>query len=260
MKLDLTLVSYLNTRPFLDGLESVFHKEQAEYHLLPPFQCAQHLAEKQCDLSLIPVGSLFDFKDLRLLPNYCIGADGPVHSVYIFSELPIEQVETIYLDPHSRTSNLLSRILAKHYWQKDITFIKDVKHHHQYIRGNSAGVVIGDLAIRIRDMFPYVYDLSECWKLMTGLPFAFAVWAYHPGALDPYLINQIQEGFRKGVSQAGQTARKWAAHFDIPQDFAVKYLEEYIDFKFDAKKHDALKLYLNLAQGLGVLPPTPAFV
>ncbi|MEM6764630.1 MAG: menaquinone biosynthesis protein [Bacteroidota bacterium] len=260
MKVDFTLVSYLNTRPFLDGLESVFMADEANFHLLPPFKCAQHLEERKCDVSLIPVGSLFDFADLRLLPHYCIGADGPVHSVFVFSELPIEQVETIYLDPHSRTSNLLSRILAKNFWKKDITFIEDVKHHHQYIRGNSAGVVIGDLAIRIKDMFPYVYDLSDCWKMMTGLPFAFAVWAYHPGSLNPFQITLIQEAFSKGVQQAGTTARKWADHFDIPMDFAIKYLEEYIDFKFDGGKHEALKLYLNLAQDLGVLPSVPAFV
>ena len=52
------------------------------------------------------------------------------------------------------------------------------------IKGNTAGVIIGDRAYNYRDNFPYVYDLSNAWKKFSGLPFVFACWVSNK-PLDP---------------------------------------------------------------------------
>lgn len=244
--LDIALVSYINTRPFMDGLGKVFDKSEARLHLMPPADCATYLAEGNCQLSLMPIGALDLFPQAAILPNYCIGADGPVESVFIFSQRPIEELDTLILDRHSRTSNGLARILLEHYWKKSLKLVQAKEKFFHQIDDRTGGVVIGDHAIRIRENFRYVYDLSAVWKQMTGLPFVFAVWVYLPGTLNQLEKDKLNEAFRYGVSQRLDTAERWAVPFDIPLEFARHYLQNCIDYQFDAAKHRALNLYQEL--------------
>ena len=43
--------------------------------------------------------------------RFCIGCDGPVASVCLFSEVPVEEIRTVLLDYQSRTSVALAEIL-----------------------------------------------------------------------------------------------------------------------------------------------------
>lgn len=247
--MNIALVSYINTRPFLDGLEREFGKgEEVTLHLLPPSDCARALFDGQAELALIPVGSIPLGPPLRLLPSWCIGANGPVESVFVFSQRPIKEVEQVWLDRHSRSSNALAQILFARYWNQDVRWLEPANKHFDQIDDTTAGVVIGDEAIRIRNRFAYQYDLSEAWKAMTGLPFAFAVWAYLPGTLDEQTISRIESALSQGVAQKAETAHKWAGHFGMTEEFAEHYLSACIDFKFDDGKHEAVELYLSLIQ------------
>ncbi len=259
MILDIALVSYINTRPFMDGFEHVFSKEEVNLNLLAPAKCSVHLQNGQSDLALIPVGAIPDFKQICLMPNYCIGANGPVESVYVFSQRPIEEIDTLILDRHSRSSNGLARILLKHHWKRELNFLSPNEKYFHLIEDRTAAVVIGDKAIKIRANYAYAYDLSAEWKKLTGLPFVFAVWAYHTGSFEQRLIHKLDHAMEWGVNQALESAEKWAKHFNIPLDFARKYLKSCIDFRFDASKHRALVLYLEELEALPVLN-VPTFV
>jgi chorismate dehydratase len=250
MAVRIALVSYLNTRPFLDGLRAGLGPEEAELLLLPPAQCAEALFSGRCDLALLPAGALAGHPELQVLPDYCIGADGPVHSVFLFAEEPVEQLDSLLLDRHSRSSNLLVQILLKHYWKRDLRLELPEVRRFDRIRGRTGGVAIGDEAIRLRDLYPQVYDLSACWKDLTGLPFTFAVWACRPGSIAPGLLRRIDGALEAGVQQAAASAERWAAHDQLPLEFAKTYLTRYIDYRFTAARHRALGLFLTLAAAL----------
>ena len=196
--LDIALVSYINTRPFMDGLEHIFGPNEVTLNLLAPSKCAEHLAEGYSELALIPVGAIPDFKRIHLLPNYCIGANGPVESVFLFSQKPIEELETVILDRHSRSSNGLARILLSHHWRRDVNFLTSNQKHFDLIQGNTGGIVIGDKAIKIRENYRYAYDLAGEWKKLTGLPFAFAVWAYKAEKLDGFMLERLDQAMSWG--------------------------------------------------------------
>ncbi len=247
--MNIALVSYINTRPFLDGLEREFGEgEEVTLHLLPPSDCARALFDGQADLALIPVGSIPLGPKLTLLPSWCIGANGPVESVFLFSQKPIEEIEQVWLDRHSRSSNALAQILLAKYWNKEVRWLEPVNKHFDQIDDATAGVVIGDEAIRIRGNYTYQYDLSKAWKEMTGLPFAFAVWACLPETIDHATIARIESALGDGVANRVETAQKWAEHFGMTEAFARHYLTDCIDFEFDAQKHEAVELYLSLIQ------------
>ncbi|MEL6134693.1 MAG: menaquinone biosynthesis protein, partial [Bacteroidota bacterium] len=226
----IALVSYINTRPFIDGFEQFFPDGEVQFRLMPPADCARALHQGSCDMALIPVGALPNFDHVHLHPDYCIGANGPVKSVYMFSRQPIDTLQEIRLDPHSRSSNGLTRILMKYHWKQQVDYYLPETRNFSYIQGQTGGVVIGDEAIKLRDRFEYAYDLSDHWKKLTGLPFAFAVWAYRPGVFSSTLMEKLTEAMAWGIAQADQSALKWAKHYDIPLPFAGKYLTQYIDY------------------------------
>src|SRR6476661_621170 len=118
-----------------------------------PSECARKLIADEADLGIVPVAALPLIKDYHIVSDYCIGAIGPVNSVFIFSEVPIDQVKTIRLDPQSRTSNNLSKVLLKYHWKVAPVFITE---------GDAdAYVEIGDRTFGKASSVPYSYDLAE---------------------------------------------------------------------------------------------------
>jgi chorismate dehydratase len=243
--MQIALVSYINTRPFTDGLDAISSKHGIQLHLLPPADCAKYLQDGRADMALIPVGALLDFADIAVLSNFCIGADGPVDSVFIFAHQPIETIETLVLDRHSRSSNVLAKILLTRYWKKDLTYVQPTEKSFAEIQGTTAGVVIGDKALKIKEDFPYVYDLAEYWKKLTGLPFVFAVWAYHPEKVSKDMQEILSTALQQGVENRGQSALKWAEFYHLPSDIAHKYVTESIHYDFTPQRKEAMQLYLN---------------
>jgi len=170
-------VSYLNTKPLLYGLEHGQMSNEVELVLDYPANLVRLLQSNQIDIGLIPVGALPSLGDYHIISDYCIGTEGEVASVAVFSEVPMEEIDKVLLDYQSRTSVMLCKILFEKHWKKKVQFIdaKD-ESYIDNIRGNVAGLVIGDRALKIRSKFSYIYDLGLGWKEMTGLPFVFAVW------------------------------------------------------------------------------------
>ena len=244
----ITLVSYINTRPFMDGLSHFLSPEVAELELLPPSDCAESLKNRKSDMALIPVGALPDFEEIMLLPDYCIGTDGAVDSVFLFSRQPIESVNRVILDRHSRSSNGLAKILLKHYWEKNPEYHFPSEKHFDIIGGDTAGVVIGDKALKLKSHFEYVYDLGTYWKKMTTLPFTFAVWAYYKDAFTDEQISQINQALEYGVKNRANSALKWAESYGFTPANALIYLTQNIQFHFTDERKQAMELYLSLLE------------
>lgn len=250
MRLRAALVSYLNTKPFIEGFERFFSAEELEIRLLPPSACAPELLSKQVDFALIPVGSLVDFSGLHLMKDHCIGAEGKVDSVFLFSEVDIKEIEQVRLDPHSRSSNGLTRVLMANYWKRSVDFIQTPERDFSAIKGTTAGVAIGDRAYALRDQYPKVWDLSETWRAYTGLPFAFAVWAYWPERIEAPQLEKIRAALEWGRTQGKLAAHHWASEFGYTIPQAEKYLTETIRFPFDHNKHLALQRYFRELKAL----------
>lgn len=152
-----------------------------------PSKIADMLVEGSIDVGLVPVAIIPKLKEWHILPGYCIGAEGDVASVCLFSEVPLEQVDKILLDYQSRTSVNLCKVLLKHYWKKEMKLEDGGKDFREHIKGTTAGVVIGDRALEQRKISPYIYDLAGTWKKMTGLPFVFAAWIANKKLPDEFI-------------------------------------------------------------------------
>ena len=170
------MVSYLNTRPLLLGMEQSPFKERIELMKAYPAQIAQALLDDTIDIGLVPVAVMPLLKHPKLISKYVIGTEGEVASVALFSRVPMDQIEKVYLDYQSRTSVALAKILFKHYWKKEVEFLNATEGYINQINGTTAGIIIGDRALVSLDKFEHIYDLGSAWKAYSGLPFVFAAW------------------------------------------------------------------------------------
>ena len=170
------MVSYLNTRPLLLGMEQSPFKERIELIKAYPAQIAQALLDDTIDIGLVPVAVMPLLKHPQLVSKYVIGTEGEVASVALFSQVPMDQIEKVYLDYQSRTSVALAKILFKQFWKKEVEFLNATEGYINQINGNTAGIIIGDRALVSLDKFEHIYDLGLAWKAYSGLPFVFAAW------------------------------------------------------------------------------------
>lgn len=234
-------VSYLNTKPLLYGVRR--HPVAKQLSLVEdyPASIARMLLADAVDLALIPVAMIPVLPQAYIVTDVCIGAEGPVASVCIFSEVPMEEITEVYLDYQSRTSVNLARILLKEYWKKKVKLIDaSGEDFRKEIKGTTAGVVIGDRALQQRLNAPYIYDLAAAWIAYTGLPFVFAAWVANK-LLPPQFIADFNEANQMGLQHLPEVIA------ENPYD--VYSLETYytqnISYQLTAKKREGLQLFLS---------------
>lgn len=236
------MVSYLNSKPFLLGMELANLLENIELHLEIPSKTAKKLIENQVDIALVPVAVLPQLTNVNIITDFCIGADGAVDSVFLFSNEPVNELKTIYLDAHSRTSANLLKILLKKHWKHQVKFIENTNVQAQFIRDDIGCLIIGDKSIPLRNQFKYQYDLANEWKTWTNLPFTFAVWvAKHGTELEK--IKQLNQALQLGIQNINKVIplyKNLYPNFDLNY-----YLTQNISYHFDEDKRKSFHLFLE---------------
>lgn len=230
-------VSYLNTVPMIYGIIHAAPIELREALVLcPPAECADALIEGRADIALIPVAEITRIKNAQIITDFCISATGRVETVALLSNTPIENIHTIYLDAHSRTSVQLVRVLAREYWGITPRYIDNLPT--ELLLGE-AMVAIGDKVFEIENRFTQKTDLAQHWQEMTGLPFVFAVWVARKG-VNKQLIEQLNAALAIGVDSIPM-----AVPWDKNRERNLKYLTENIEFHLSEDKHKAIHLFLS---------------
>ena len=239
-------MSYLNTKPLLYGLEHGQLSDQVELVLDYPANLVRLLNSNQIDIGLIPVGALPLLGDHQIISDYCIGTEGEVASVAVFSEVPMEEIDTVFLDYQSRTSVLLCKILFEKHWSKSVQFIDAQDNSYiERIKGNVAGLVIGDRALSIRHRFNYIYDLGLGWKEMTGLPFVFAVWVSKK-EISGEFIPLFNEANGMGLSKINLIIN----HNNESSYPMEMYFRKNISYLLTEDMRESMRLYLSFLKNI----------
>lgn len=237
-----TAVSYLNTKPLLYGLVQGEVGPQLDLSLAIPSECARRLKAGDVDLALTPVAILPELPKYHLVSDYCIGAVGAVKTVCLYGEVPVEEMESIFLDHHSRTSIALVRVLLQEYWQHHPDFIPAQDGYIADIKGHRGGVVIGDRTIGLEKRFPYVYDLAEVWMQFTGLPFVFAAWV-STERLTPDFVEAFNADLARGIAMIPHL--KLLLPSPDPSFDLQEYFTRHISYELDDAKRQGLDLFLS---------------
>lgn len=246
----ISVVSYLNSKPFIYGLRNSGLITEIELSEDIPSICAEKMITGKADIGLVPVAILPLLKDCDVISNYCIGSDGAVNSVLLLSEVPLNEIQTVLLDYQSRTSVLLTKVLSNKFWKISPKWETTTNSFEKQIKQNTAGVVIGDRALKMKSNFKYAYDLSAEWKKYTGLPFVFACWAGKKG-LDKQFNLNFNEAIKSGINKINIVAKEEKSeHFT--EEEILAYLTDNIDYNFNDSKKEALKLFLKFVGELEI--------
>ena len=240
-KIRIGAVSYLNTKPLLYGLNHSAIEQEIELTLGYPAQIAKGLLTGKLDIGLVPVAIIPEMKEYHIISDYCIGCNGPVASVCIFSDVPLEEAETLLLDYQSRTSVELTKILLKYYWKLN-PILSDTQGEQfiHRIGHKTAGLVIGDRALEQRKHSRYIYDLGEAWKSFTGLGFVFAAWISNK-EIDPVFRESFNSINGIGLKNLPEIIRNNPyPHFDLQQ-----YYSRFISYKLDESKLAGMARFLE---------------
>ena len=241
-KIRVGIVNYLNTKPLIYGLQKEPINEMIELIGAYPAKLAQMLADDKIDIGLIPVAVIPQLPSYYINGNYCIGTEGEVASVCLFSEVPMYEIKKVYLDYQSRSSVALLKWLMKESWGINPEIIQaEDETYRQQIKGTTAGLVIGDRALEQRKISTFIYDLGSEWRSITGLPFVFAAWvSIKP--LPDHFIKIFDEANGMGLAHIEEIIQE--TPFDLYD--LKKYYMIHLSYQLDERKKQGMNKFLEL--------------
>lgn len=234
----------MNTIPFIFGIEQADElSKQIELSKDIPSVCAKKLLHNEVDLGLVPVAIIPELENAHIISNYCIGAEGKVKSVLLVSDVPIDEIENIYLDYQSRTSVKLCQVLCRELWKVEPSFTPAPLDYEERIEGKNAGVIIGDRTFHLKKNYQYQYDLAEEWQKMTSLPFVFAAWVSNK-VLPNEFIRLFNESLEFGLQRKTEAIQQ-LSNSSVDDSFLFNYLSEFISFDLTSSKKRGLEAFLS---------------
>ena len=245
-------VSYLNVEPIIHGLDQdpgfTLSREV-------PSRVAERLHAGEIDLGTIP-SIEYAFGDYAIVPGIAIGSRGPVRSVNLYHEGPVEDLKRVALDTSSRTSVALLKILLRERLGRDPEYLEMAPSLDAMLGVADGALMIGDPALYLEGSVEHK-DLGLEWHRLTGLPFVYAFWAGPRGVIDGAGIAALQGALAAGRKAVREIARGYAGHGAGRARTNETYLTEHIQFDLGAAEQAGLRELYRRAFALGLIPRVP---
>jgi len=241
-----SVVDFLNARPLIWGLlESPPPGVGVSRDL--PSACADKLASGEADVGLIPSIEYQRIPGVRVVGGLGIAAASEVRSVLLISKVSREQIRSVGLDPASRTSAVLTRLLLKRRYGLDPEYRDG--------RGDAdASLVIGDPALKTRLNGHVVLDLAAEWRAFSGHPFVFAFWAVREGVPEQEAAEIVRASYDAGRRDFARLVSREAAESGLSEAVVEDYLRHSLHYELDAGDLAGLDLFYRLAAEDRLIP------
>jgi chorismate dehydratase len=272
-------IRYINCFPVYGAIDRGLVPLGAPMVSGSPSELNRLMADGDLDVSVISaVEYARESARYLLLPDLAITSDGPVRSVMLFSRRPAEELTggRVLLSRSSMTSVALTRLLFEHVWQSSPEFAAGDAEMTDLARfsdePHDARLVIGDAALLLANRlrsgtpapaagrdYPYVYDLGECWKRWTGLPFVFAVWVAQRTAVaaDALQVHaRLLESRDWGLAHLDELAEQAASVTGVARRACLDYFSG-LDYRLKYDHLAGLSEFFRRLALAGIAPATP---
>lgn len=240
---NIAAVSYLNTIPFVFGINRASSPMHGKLLLDVPAKCSENFITGKASIALIPAADLRLLTSYKLITDYCIGATSAVRTVVLVSNVALDKIETIYLDSHSHTSVQLVKILAKEKWNITPSYEELTNYNSiDYNSKSKAYLLIGDKVFNHENRFSHTFDLAQEWIDHTSLPFVFAVWVAHKDVVESEICTLNQE-LKYGIEHIEQAVKESIYNSDYER--SIDYLTKNISFELTESKRIGLRTFLQ---------------
>lgn len=214
------------------------------------------------DLAISPISSGFyghHHGELLVLPDLSISCNGPVVSVILMGNYPIEELhgKKVVLTEDSATSALLVRLLFAEHGVTPVFVTGRMRTPEDIPDDADAVLVIGDAALTQPwdDFFPIHIDLGQAWHEKTGMPFVFAVWVVRRDYAELY-PDRVAEALRlfhlskkQGYENLEKVIDRGVEKLKLPRSIIERYYQVlFCDFdnpKIQALEHFFERLYAH---------------
>ena len=244
--LRISVVDFLNARPLTWGLLQDPPPGVVVSRDLPSV-CAARLAAGEADVGLIPSIEYQRIPGLKIVRGLGIAASSEVRSVLLVSDVSRERIRSVSLDPASRTSAALTRILLKRVYGIS-------PEYREGGESADAQLIIGDPALKTRLNGHVVLDLAAEWRAFSGHPFVFAFWAVREGAAAPAVEGLLRRSYEAARENFGTMVQAESAASGLSVPVVEDYLKHALHFELDAGDLEGLNLYYRLAAEDGLIP------
>ena len=230
-------VPFLNARPLIEELDS-------EVTLEFPSKLAVSLRRGKFDLALVPIMECLLHGSYRALDGVGVCSNGPVWSVLLLCRKEASEIKRVSLDKTSLTSHYLTKIVCEQ-------FLKITPEYVNEGTKADADLLIGDRALEAYRSLPPGYlskiDLGEIWKINTGLPFVYAVWAQgKDSAVDISTLELFRQKSLLGIESIPE--------FQI-DDLERDYLTNAICYPIGKDEKRGIQELMQRLKGLGMENP-----
>ncbi|MEZ5978441.1 MAG: menaquinone biosynthesis protein [Planctomycetota bacterium] len=227
-------VPYLVGRPLDLGLGSRACEGEVELVRAVPARLVAGLRDGSLDVALVSSIELFRRPGYRYLPGLAVVGRGELASIRLFLRRPLSDVRRIALDPASRTTSALLRVLATDLGL-DAELLETGADEDPRASDADGWLRIGDAALRESLEVPALprVDLCSTWVRATGLPFAFAVWIVAPGAPVEGRERLFRDSRVVGAAAAAACARDHARAAGLPEAALLNYLLEECSYEIE---------------------------
>jgi len=257
-------VPYLNARPLIFGLDQ---RPGVLARLELPCDLGRLLARGEVDVALLPA-----IEYVRLaaesreraraglarvvgLPVAAIGSRGPVGSVRLFGYSEPARIRRVLLDPASRTSNALGRLIVVRRLGVQPHFVLPDQIGQAPSRPPDAELVMGDRGlVAERPQAKWVHDLGLEWERMIHRPFIYAFWVARADAPLGRLMDVLASARDAGLAARDQIAAEAPAACGVPADVARRHLFEQVQYGFGPKEQQGLEVFYRMAAQEGLAP------
>lgn len=257
-------IDYANCSPLLLQIEGQLPGSGIELAHGVPAQLNAALADGRIDIC---ISSSIEFArhadEYLVLPGHCIGSDGPVQSVLLLTNRPVQELggERLLVTAESATSVVLLQVLLARHWGLEGCSIESSRLPWQEALAAAPGVLlIGDTALRasMAGTAPYCYDLGAAWKEMTGLPFVFALWQVNRRAVATEatslgvllsLLDQARDAMPQRMEQLAAIAPEsgWMPPLQLADYW------RHITYRLDERHLTGLNRFYGYAAELGLI-------
>lgn len=210
------------------------------------------LAEGELEVGLIPSIELSRIPRLRVVPHLCLASKS--RSALLVTRCPIAEVKRIAFDRASRSALGLLVVLLREFYCLDAKLIGQGRRVEGPMAGCDAALVTSDAALRVGTDQLQVFDLTQGWQQLTGLPFVFGVWAVREGVTLPELAFYMKSSLRYGLSSLDTVAKEAAAELGLAADSVTDYCRDDLHFVLGDRELAGLEEFLYRAHAYGMAP------
>jgi chorismate dehydratase len=244
----IALVDYLNAAPLWWGLREGRCPEGWELCFETPARCAEMLRSGEAKVGIIPSLEFDRASNLCMPVPLGVACAGNVRSVLLFSGGPLSGARRVLLDPTSRTSHGLVRILLR----SRSSFVPEFREEAwggEDLGETGAALVIGDRALKLSRCFTCgeVMDLGAAWFEETGLPFVFAVWAAHKLPDEQAVAETLLQSYLYGMERIEEIVTEYAPKVGLPESDVREYLTENLHYPLREPDYEGLREFWQRA-------------